>query len=293
MPSPTRRGPTLVLLAATLWGTTGTAQALGPEGISPETVALVRMAGGALLLGYAFLRHDTIPVRALMGWPLVFAMAALASSQPLFFTGVARTGVAVGTIVTIGSGPILAGLLAWVIRGERPDRRWVVATAAAMAGTILLVSGGESAGVDASGLAFAFGAGLTWAVYLVAAKVLFEAHPPVFVAGVLFAGAAVVLAPVALVADVSWLATGSGILTALWLGVVATGVSYVLFSRGLGATPVAAAATLTLAEPLTAAVLGMAVLDEPARATTILGIALVAVGLVVLSWGTRPRATVS
>ena len=293
MPSHTRRGPTLVLLAATLWGTTGTAQALGPEGISPETVALVRMVGGALLLVYAFVRHDTTPMRTLVGWPLVFAMAALAASQPLLFTGMVRTGVAVGTIVTIGSGPILAGLLAWVIRGERPDRRWAVATAAAMAGTILLVSGGESAGIDASGMAFAFGAGFTWAVYLVAAKALFEAHPPVFVAGVLFAGAAVVLAPVALVADMSWLATGSGILTALWLGVIATALSYVLFSRGLGATAVAAAATLTLAEPLTAAVLGMTVLDEPVRATTILGIALVAAGLVVLSWGSRPRATVS
>jgi len=291
MPQHSTRGPTLVLLAATLWGTTGTAQALGPEGISPETVSLVRMVGGALLLGYAALRRETVPLRSLPVWPLLIALSALAASQPLFFTGVARTGVAVGTITTIGSGPILAGLLAWLIRAERPDRRWVVATAAAVLGAVLLVSGGESAGVDLAGLAYSFGAGITWAVYLVAAKVLFQAHPPVFVAGVLFAGAAVVLSPMAVVGDLSWLSMSGGVLTAVWLGVVSTALSYVMFARGLGATPVATTATLTLAEPVTAALLGMVVLDEPVRATTIAGIALVALGLVVLSAGTRSMAS--
>ncbi len=283
----TRRGPTLVLLAATLWGTTGTAQALGPEGISPETVALVRMGGGALLLGYAAMRRDTIGLHVLLGWPLFWAIAAMAGSQPLFFTGVARTGVAVGTIVTIGSGPILAGLLAWIVRRERPDRRWAVATVAALAGAVLLVSGGEAAGIDSIGLACSLGAGLAWAVYLVSAKSLFEAHPPVFVAGVVFAGSAVLLAPFALTSDMSWLATGDGVITALWLGIITTALSYVFFSRGLGATPVAAAATLILAEPLTAGILGMVVLDEPVRLTTLVGMALVSVGLVVLSVGTR------
>lgn len=275
----------MVLLAAVLWGTNGTAQALGPEGISPETVALVRMAGGAILVGYALVRRDVVPLRTLIGWPLVFATVAMAGSQPLFFGGVARTGVGVGTIVTIGSGPILAGLLAWMVRGERPDRRWAAATVAALAGAVLLVSGGEAAGIDPVGLIFSLGAGFAWAVYLVAAKALFESHPPVFVAGVVFAGAAVLLAPLALTADASWLATGPGVLTAVWIGVVTTALSYVMFSRGLGSTPVSAAATLILAEPLTAAILGIVLLDEPVRVTTLLGMVLVGLGLVVLSLG--------
>ena len=89
--------------------------------------------------------------------------------------------------------------------------------------------------------------------------------------------------PVLLSADLAWLGTGRGWAVVLWLGLVATALSYVMFSHGLGATPVAAAATLTLAEPLTAAVLGMVVLDEPVRATTIVGIGLVGLGLVALT----------
>jgi DME family drug/metabolite transporter len=280
----TERGPLLVALAAALWGTTGTAQALGPEGISPQAVSGLRMAGGALLLGYAFLRRDTVPLRRLIGWPLFWCIATMAVSQPLFFTGVERTGVAVGTIVTIGSGPILGGLVAWLVRRERPGRRWFIATLLALIGAVLLLSGGESAGVDPGGLLFAFGAGLAWAIYLVAAKSLFETHPPVFVAGVVFAGAAVALSPILVASDLGWLGTTRGLAVVLWLGLVATATSYVMFSRGLSATPVASAATLTLAEPLTAAVLGMVILDEPIRATTIAGIGLVGLGIIALTY---------
>jgi DME family drug/metabolite transporter len=277
------RGPLLVLAAATLWGTTGTAQALGPDGINPETVSLVRMLGGSLLIGYAVARGTAVRLGALFGPPLMFAIAAMAVSQPLFFTGVDRTGVAVGTIVTIGSGPILAGLLAWVIRGELPGARWLVATLVALAGAGVLVSGGESAGIDIPGVGFALAAGLAWAVYLVAAKGLFESHPPVFVAGVVFAGAAVLLSPTAALVDISWVATGRGLVIALWLGVVSSAFSYILFSLGLRGTPVAAAATLSLSEPLTAGLLGMLVLDEPARLSTIAGIVLIGAGLALIT----------
>lgn len=295
MPRRVASGPLLVLAAACLWGTSGTVQALGPEGIAPETVSLIRMVGGALLIGYGLARRTTVPIRTLVGWPLVVAVVAMAGSQPLFFTGVARTGVAVGTIVTIGSGPILAGLFGWLVRGEVPGRRWVVATIIGVIGTVLLTSGGEAAGIDAVGLLFSLGAGVTWAIYLVAAKDLFASEAPVFVAGVVFAGAAIVLSPFLFVAETGWLASGDGILSALWLGGVSTAFSYVLFATGLKATPVAAAATLTLGEPLTAAILGMTVLAEPARATTIVGIALITLGIAALAFDrpSRPREVAS
>jgi DME family drug/metabolite transporter len=278
----TATGPVLVLAAAALWGTTGTAQALGPPGISPGTVAAVRMAGGSTLLLYACLRGRTVPLRSMLGPALVAAIIAMAASQPLFFTGVRRTGVAVGTIVTIGSGPILAGLLGWAVRGERVGRRWLMATVLSLGGAMLMVSGGSAAGIDAAGLLFALGAGLAWAVYLVSARSLLDDHPEVFVIAIVFAAAAVLLAPWFVVSHPAWIASRRGAAVAAWF-VVTTALSYILFATGLRSTPVAAAATLSLSEPLTAAVLGMTVLDEPARATTMIGILLVAAGLFVLS----------
>jgi DME family drug/metabolite transporter len=277
-----RRGPLLVLAAATLWGTTGTAQALGPDGISPATVAFVRMIGGSLLIGYAVIGRVTSPVRELPRVPLLLAVAAMASSQPLFFAGVERTGVAIGTIVTIGSGPLIAGVLGWAVRREAVSRRWYLATALSIGGAVLLVSGGQAAGVDAAGFGFALAAGFVWAIYLVGAKEVFEAADPVYAAGVVFAGAAVLLSPALFVSGSAWMATGRGVVVVAWLALVTTGLSYVFFSRGLRDSAVAVAATMTLAEPLTAAVLGLAVLDEPARASTVIGIVLIGLGLVLL-----------
>ena len=62
-----------------------------------------------------------------------------------------------------------------------------------------------------------------------------------------------------------------------------TALAYVLFARGLREVRVSEAATLTLAEPLTAALLGVSVLGEPLSGGGALGAALVLGGLLVLA----------
>ncbi len=60
-------------------------------------------------------------------------------------------------------------------------------------------------------------------------------------------------------------------------------VAYLLFGRGLAGVDVATAGTLTLAEPATAALLGIVVLDERLSAASAAGIALIAAGLVMVA----------
>jgi NAD(P)H-hydrate epimerase len=70
----------------------------------------------------------------------------------------------------------------------------------------------------------------------------------------------IMLVPVLLVGDVAWLGSGDGIAMIAFLGVVPTALAYVAFSRGLRSLSAGETATLTLAEPLTAAALGAIVL---------------------------------
>ncbi len=79
---------------------------------------------------------------------------------------------------------------------------------------------------------------------------------------------------------------------ALYLGRVTVGVGYTLFWVGLRGVPVAMAATLTLAEPLTAGKLGVLVLGERLSLAAGLGIGLILVGLVVLSVSRRPALAI-
>src|SRR3954467_7471078 len=102
----------LVLLAAVCFGTTGTAQALGPDGLAPAGVGAARiLVGGALLVLVALARGGGLA--RLPRLPPLIAPAAVATYQFAFFAAVADTGVAVGTIVAIGSAPALAGAIEW------------------------------------------------------------------------------------------------------------------------------------------------------------------------------------
>jgi DME family drug/metabolite transporter len=72
-----RGGAGLVLAAAVLWGTTGTARALAPAGASPLSVGAVRIAvGGAALVAVARLGGG---LRRSGGWPVAPLLAGAAA----------------------------------------------------------------------------------------------------------------------------------------------------------------------------------------------------------------------
>jgi drug/metabolite transporter, DME family len=282
-----RAGAGDILLAALLWGTTGTARTFAPAGTSPVAVGAARIIlGGALLLALAS-RSAGLRLLARRGpatWGLlVMGALCVAVYQTAFFAAVASTGVAVGTVVTIGSGPAFAGLLSRLTGQARPSRRWLLATAVAVAGCGLLVSGGRSAGADPAGVALALLSGLGYASYAtIASRLIARGEDDRSVMGVLFGGAALLLLPVLVGGRVTWLFTGSGLLVTLYLGAVTTGFGYILYARGLRSTPVTTATTLTLAEPAVAAVLGVFVLGEHLGPVALSGLALLAAGLLLL-----------
>ena len=279
-------GSWLVLAAAVCWGTTGTAQALAPPGAQPAAVGAVRLLlGGLSLLGYAawrgaFRRGGRWPWRATL-----LAATCMAAYQLCFFAAVARTGVAVGTLVAIGSAPILGGGIAWLRLRERPERRWFWATLLAIAGCGLLIAAGKSLRVDLGGIFLALGAGLAYALFTVASKGLLESQPPQAAMAVVFSLGALFLSPVFFRADLAWLVQPRGAAVALHLGIVTVALAYSLFARGLRGVPVATAVTLTLAEPLTAGFLGIFLLGERLTPPAALGSALVFAGLALLALG--------
>jgi DME family drug/metabolite transporter len=273
-----------VLLAALCFGTTGTAQALGPDGASPLTVGAVRVALGAALLLLALrLAGGSAPLRLARG-PLAVGGLGVAGYQLCFFAAVHDTGVAVGTVAALGSAPAFAGLGGWLVDRTKPSSAWALATALAGVGVALMALSGSAAEVSASGVALALGAGASYAVFTLASKRLLDAGAAVdrVMAGVFTLGA-LLLVPVLIVGDLDWLASPGGLAMAVWLGAVPTALAYILFAHGLRLLPASEVATLTLAEPVTAAALGAIVLGERPGALAVAGIAVVIGGLVVLA----------
>jgi drug/metabolite transporter, DME family len=284
-PTALNSGPCFVLAAAVLWGTTGTAQALAPDTAVPLTVGAVRLVLGGLallLVGGASGSLQTVAARAWLTWPTLLAAGSMAAYQLFFFTAVSRTGVAVGTVVAIGSAPILAGLLG-LLFGERPSSRWIIATLLAIVGCILLTTAGETAvTLDMGGIFLAVGAGASYALYAAASKQLLQDKPATAVTAVTFSLGGLFLAPLLLRADLGWLAQPAGLLAALHLGLLATGLAYLLFAQGLQRVRLGTAVSLSLAEPLTATLLGLLLLREQLPPPALVGLVLLLGGLVVL-----------
>ena len=278
----------MVVVAAMMWGTTGTARALAPTDASPVAVGAVRIAIGGVVLVVLALLRGTLRERWPL-WPSIAAAAGVALYQIAFFEGVARAGVAVGTIVGIGSAPVFAGLIAAIVLRERPGARWLSATALATVGVVLLAAPRGAAPLEPLALLLPLGAGATYAIYATATKMLLRDHDTVAVAALAFGGGALLLLPILVTVDLAWLGRPAGALVALELGLVATALAYILFMRGLAGLPVSWGATLSLAEPLTAALLGRVVLGEILSGEQLLGAALVAAGLVALA--TSPAAS--
>ncbi|MFE5671007.1 DMT family transporter [Agromyces sp. NPDC056523] len=297
------RSVLLVLAAAVCFGTTGTAQALGPEA-DPLSLGAARiligggaLAAVALVLQLAGRRDDATgtsvaptPGGLAPRFPALLAVLAGAAGvlayQPAFFAGTAANGVAVGTVVALGSAPVLTGVLDWVLRRRFPGRVWIVATALATAGVTVLAAatGTGPAAVDPLGVAASIAAGGAYAVYTLAGKSLLDRGwtSPASM-GAIFGGAAAVSLPVLLSTDAAWLASPDGLAMALWLGLVTTTAAYLLFGAGLKRLTPATVSTLTLAEPLTATVLGVIVLHEQLSGGAVTGLLVLASGIVLLA----------
>lgn len=299
-----------VLLASVCFGTTGTAQALGPEA-DPASLGAARLvigggALGALALATRLGRRrdaDGTPVASPTGIrtrrPLIELLlvatgaAGVLAYQPAFFAGTEANGVAIGTVVALGSAPVLTGAIDWALRRRYPGHRWAVATAIATAGVAVIAlasapSGGVTASTDPLGLLASLGAGASYAVYTLAAKGLIDRGWSATASmGALFGTGALFALPLLIATDASWLATPAGLSMALWLGFVTVTVAYLLFGYGLTALAPATVSTLTLAEPLTAGLLGVLVLGEVLPAGAVLGLAVLATGIVVLASGGR------
>lgn len=281
-----------MLLAALLWGTTGTAASLLPADVSPIAVGAATMCVGGLLFFLVFLRPSWAVLRwgPGRGWVLLGALSTFA--YPLaFYSSMHLAGVALGTVVTLGSAPVFAALIERVLDRTVLTRGWMAGTVLAIAGVVLLSFGahrgpGEhGAGNVVLAVLLALLAGFAYALYTYAAhRVMRFGISPTAAMGAMFGEAGVLLLPVLLL-------TGAPLLQSSWTigvsGYLAIGpmyLAYVLFAYALVKVSASAATTITLAEPAIASFLAVAVVGERIDWRGWLGIVLIAAGIVLAAW---------
>jgi drug/metabolite transporter, DME family len=287
-PSPVRRGALDVAVAAALWGTAGTVQELALPTASPVAVASVRcLLAGAVLLAVA--APDAAARASLRttvrtgGRPLLAATVAMAVFQACYLLGIRTAGVALGTLVALGSAPAWAGVMA-LLTGRRPSRRWVLGTLVAVLGLLALV-GADTGGAAIGGVLLAATAGAAYAAYATASSHL-RTTDRAAVVTVVFTVCGFVLAPAVVATGIPL--DGRALVGLAWLAVATTVVPYRLFLRGLPGVGAPTATTLSLLEPLTATLLAVSVVGERLGPIGGGGVVVLSVGVLLASRPARP-----
>lgn len=273
----------IVLCGGILWGTTGTAQTFIPETVDPFVVATLRLAigGFVLLTALVFLRRMN-----LASWPwkqIIVVSIALALFQYSFFTSVRLTGVAVGTVVTIGSAPIFTGLLEWLFLRSRPNWQWFLATSLAIVGCVLLFLNRDEVIIDQIGIMFALFGGFLFATYSLLNKRVVEKIDTIEAVAIVFTISALLLLPFYFNFNSEGILTTSGLLAIIYIGLFTTALGYILYSYGLKRIPSSSATTLALAEPFTAAILSVVIVGEYLNHAAWFGVFLLLIGIVILT----------
>ncbi|HEV3345817.1 MAG TPA: EamA family transporter [Methylomirabilota bacterium] len=295
-------GLLLVALAAASWGTTGATMTLlsRDAAASPLLVGWSRLAIAAPCLVLAAVASTHLGARRpdRRAWPspadlpLCTALGlAMAAYQVCYFRAVTLVGVATAALLAICSAPLLIAVLATLFLGERLAPLVRLSLGMAVVGTALLVIGprglDQITGHFGLGALLALGAGVSYAVYAVAAKGLLARVTPIAVSAITFALAAAFLAPALLGESAPGHALAAGWPLLVYLGLGPTAVAYALFTAGLTRVPATAAGIVSLLEPLTATTLGLLVFGERLGTVGVAGAALLLAALILLAFARR------
>lgn len=260
------RAVVAVAVASALWGTIGLAAMVVPVEVEAFAIGAAGMGFGGVLLYLVAPRRAwrAIADRRVRWWLLVGAIGVIA--YPLaVYPAMRLTGVAIANVVALGSGPVFAAIIEWIVERRRPSLIWTIATVLAIVGIALLVSGGGDAGqgLVLPGVLLGLVGGLGYAVYAYASlRVIRVGHAPVSAMGAMFGLAALVLVPIALVWGAPLWGSWPSIGLIAYLAVGPLAIAYALFGVGVRTLSASTATTVSLLEPAVATVLAVLLLSE-------------------------------
>ncbi|WP_030755691.1 DMT family transporter [Streptomyces sp. NRRL F-5135] len=292
---PVGRNLFFLAVAGVAWGTAGAAASLvyRISDLGPLALSFWRCVGGlVLLLGVLALRprRESAPKEP-RGRRLVRVLGSgvgLAVFQSAFFASVEVTGLVVGTVVTLGAGPVLIALGARVAWGERLGGGGLLAVAGALAGLVVLVMGGTEATVRPAGVALAVLSAAGYAGMTLLTRWLGRAGggaDAMTTTAWAFGIGSVVLLPLGAVegllphtaqpVQVGWLL--------VYVAAVPTALAYALYFAGAAVIRSATVSVIMLLEPVSAALIAVTLFGERLTLPTVTGTSLLLVAVLGLA----------
>lgn len=288
---------TMLGLAA-LWGASFLFMRLGAREFGPAALAALRVAiASAVLLPLLLSARSQWPALR-RHWRAVLAVGVFSSALPFVLFGHAALTLGAGTMsIFNATTPLWGALVAWLWLRDTLTPLRVLGLAIGFAGVLGLAwsqpngaaNGGSASGGGALAIAAALGATLSYGIAASATKRHLTGVAPVALAAGSQLGAAAVLAVPAMLAWPAAVPSATAWTAVAGLGVLSTGVAYVLFFQLIARVGPAHAMAVTYLIPVFATLWGWLLLGEPVTPSMLAGAAVVLTGTALASGVVRGR----
>lgn len=283
-----------VLLAAFLWGTTGTIATFAPN-LSPLAIGAAAMGGGGLLQAILARKNIKNNITQINSNLIILSIGVISVFiYPLaFYSSMHLAGITVGTVVSIGTAPLFTALLERFFDHKRLSIKWFICFVLGISGVILLSIGESHSSISSKqitndrqilGIFLGALAGLTYALYSwIAKKLIDRGIDSKASMGLIFGIGSLFLLPTLFFTGANLFEENINIYVVGYMMLIPMFLGYVLFGYGLKTVPASKAITLTLFEPLVAAILAIVLVGEKLAPIGWIGMIFISLCLALLS----------
>ena len=279
----------IIVLLVLSWGSTFAAIKIGLQSAPPWLFAGMRsLLGGAVMVLAALLRgwQPRLREQALVyAWLTLLNVVLFFGLQTVAIQELHSSGLAA---VLIYLQPVITGLLAWPVLGERLTGFKVAGLLLGFGGIVAVSTGAFQGHESVLGVGYAVAAAFIWAVGTVYFKRVQTRVPALWAVGVPFLAGGVVLTGLGLVFEsggVGWSTTF--VLAFLYAGLIGTALAWFLWFTLVAAGEASTAATYIFFVPLVAILVGTVVRHESLSAALLLGAAMVVTGVYLVNRPSR------
>ncbi|MCE5296063.1 MAG: DMT family transporter [Euryarchaeota archaeon] len=284
-----------LLAAGVIWGSSFVTGKIGVEHMDPVLFSLLR---------YVFATMSIVPLlllfkhfdRSVMKSPIVFLIAAL-NTLAINMQNIGMTmTTATNTVLLVDINVVFIAILAVYVLRERMTRRLMAGLILALVGVFITSTNGDISSLGGGSMVgdlLAFGAGITWAFYVVyLTKTLKSGTAIVSGTFAIIIWTTIIQLPITLLYAPDLSTDGTGLAMALYTGVFCTTIAFTLYSfglRSLGATKTSIALLIEIVFGMLFAVI---FLSEIPTIGTVAGGLLILIAVILISVKTKKEKEV-
>lgn len=284
-----KRGELYVIIAGICWGIIGVfTRRMSSAGFDSIQVTFLRNLVAALELFIVVIIKDKSSLKISFRDIWMFlgtGICSIAFFNVCYFKAIELTGLSIAAVL-LYTAPAMVVVMSCIFFREKMNVRKIIALFLAFGGCIFTTGIiGKESNVTWLGLLIGLGSGFGYALYSIFGTAATKKYNSYTISLYTFVFAAASLLPLCRLNDVAAIVVAHKdiIIPSVCLSTVSTIIPFVCYTKGLKEMEAGKASIMAFIEPLVATLCGIAVFHEKIALTSVIGIAMIFISVVILN----------